>query len=128
MLLIRYSTILQLRFYFLWYGVGRFWVEGLRTDSLYLFNWQLFGQPIRVSQVLSLVLMIAALAVLFYNIRLHPHRPEELYVNQVAAREAAQAEEPAEAPETAEPAEAPEAAEPAEAPEAPEVPEESSEE
>lgn len=115
-------------FYFLWYGLGRFWVEGLRTDSLYLFNWTIAGQPIRVSQVLSLVLMIAALAVLFYNIRLHPHRPEELYVNQVAAREAAQAEEPAEAPETAEPAEAPEAAEPAEAPEAPEVPEESSEE
>ena len=90
-------------FYFLWYGVGRFWIEGLRTDSLYLFNWTIAGQPIRVSQVLSLVLMIAALAVLFYNIRLHPHRPEELYVNQVAAREAAQAEEPAEAPETAEP-------------------------
>ena len=58
-------------------------------------------------------------SVLFYNIRLHPHKPEELYVNIVAAREAAQAEEPAEAPETAEPAEAPEA---------PEVPEESSEE
>ena len=106
-------------FYFLWYGVGRFWIEGLRTDSLYLFDWTIAGQPIRVSQVLSLVLMIAALAVLFYNIRLHPHKPEELYVNIVAAREAAQAEEPAEAPETAEPAEAPEA---------PEVPEESSEE
>ena len=62
------------------------------------------------------------------DIKLHPHKPEELYVNQVAAREAAQAEEPAEAPEATEPAEAPEAAEPAEAPEAPEVPEESSEE
>ncbi len=78
-------------FYFLWYGVGRFWIEGLRTDSLYLFNWTIAGQPIRVSQVLSLVLMIAALAVLFYNIKLHPHRPEDLYVNQVAAREAAAA-------------------------------------
>ncbi len=78
-------------FYFLWYGVGRFWIEGLRTDSLYLFNWTIAGQPIRVSQVLSLVLMIAALAVLFYNIKLHPRRPEDLYVNQVAAREAAAA-------------------------------------
>ena len=114
--------------YIIWYGLGRYWIEGLRTDSLYLFDWTIAGQPIRVSQVLSLVLMIAALAVLFYNIRLHPHKPEELYVNIVAAREAAQAEEPAEAPEVAEPAEAPEAAEPAEAPEAPEVPEESSEE
>ena len=114
--------------YAVWYGIGRALIEGLRTDSLYLFDWTIAGQPIRVSQVLSLVLMIAALAVLFYNIRLHPHKPEELYVNIVAAREAAQAEEPAEAPEATEPAEAPEAAEPAEAPEAPEVPEESSEE
>ena len=54
-------------------------------------HWTIAGQPIRVSQVLSLVLMIAALAVLFYNIKLHPHRPEDLYVNQVAAREAAAA-------------------------------------
>ena len=77
--------------YVAWYGLGRAWIEGLRTDSLYLFNWTIAGQPIRVSQVLSLVLMIAALAVLFYNIKLHPHRPEDLYVNQVAAREAAAA-------------------------------------
>ena len=40
-------------FYFLWYGLGRFWVEGLRTDSLYLFDWTFMGQPIRVSQALS---------------------------------------------------------------------------
>lgn len=106
-------------FYFLWYGIGRFWIEGLRTDSLYLFNWTIGGEPIRVSQALSLVMVLVAAFMLFYNIRLHPHKPEELYVNIVAAREAAQAEEPAEAPE---------AAEPAEAPEAPEVPEESSEE
>ena len=30
-------------FYFLWYGMGRFWIEGLRTDSLYLFNWTFMG-------------------------------------------------------------------------------------
>ena len=34
-------------FYFLWYGAGRFWIEGLRTDSLYLFDWAIAGQPIR---------------------------------------------------------------------------------
>lgn len=76
-------------FYLLWYGVGRFWIEGLRTDSLYLFNWTIAGEPIRVSQALSLLLMIAALVLLFYHIKLHPHKPEELYVNQVAARQAA---------------------------------------
>ena len=42
-------------FYFLWYGIGRFWIEGLRTDSLYLFNLTLFGERVRVSQALSLV-------------------------------------------------------------------------
>lgn len=91
-------------FYLLWYGVGRFWIEGLRTDSLYLFNWTIAGEPIRVSQALSLLMMIAALVLLFYHIKLHPHKPEELYVNQVATRQAA-AEAPAEPVEA--PAEAP---------------------
>jgi Prolipoprotein diacylglyceryltransferase len=27
-------------FYFLWYGIGRLWIEGLRSDSLYL---KIFG-------------------------------------------------------------------------------------
>ena len=79
-------------FYFLWYGIGRFWVEGLRTDSLYLFNWTIGGQPIRVSQALSLVMVFVSLFMLYYNIKLHPHKPEELYVNIVAARNAAAAE------------------------------------
>lgn len=77
-------------FYFLWYGIGRFWVEGLRTDSLYLFDWTIAGQPIRVSQALSLVMVVVSLCLLVYNIKIHPHSPDELYVNQVAAKEAAQ--------------------------------------
>ena len=76
-------------FYFLWYGLGRAWVEGLRTDSLYLFDWTLFGEPIRVSQALSVVMVIVSAAMLFYNIRLRPHDPGELLVNQVAAAQAA---------------------------------------
>lgn len=80
-------------FYFLWYGVGRFWVEGLRTDSLYLFNWQLFGQPIRVSQALSVVMVLVSLFMLIWNLKVHPHKPEELYVNQVAARDRAEQNE-----------------------------------
>ena len=31
-------------FYFLWYGLGRAWIEGLRTDSLYLFGWTLLDR------------------------------------------------------------------------------------
>ena len=77
-------------FYFLWYGVGRFFIEGLRTDSLYLFGWELFGQPIRVSQAVSLVMVLVALFMLLWNLKIRPHKPEELFVNQVAAREAAE--------------------------------------
>lgn len=73
-------------FYFLWYGIGRFWIEGLRTDSLYLFNWTIAGQPIRVSQALSLVMVLVSAFMLLYHIKIKPHTPEELYVNQVAAR------------------------------------------
>ena len=76
-------------FYFLWYGFGRFWIEGLRTDSLYFFRWTLLGQPIRVSQALSAVMVLVSLFMLFYHIKLHPHKPEELYVNIAAARDAA---------------------------------------
>ena len=72
-------------FYFLWYGIGRFWIEGLRTDSLYLFDWQLFGQPIRVSQALSLAMIVVSLVLLVYHLKIRPHEPAELYVNRVAA-------------------------------------------
>ena len=75
-------------FYFLWYGLGRSWIEGLRTDSLYLFNWELFGQRIRVSQALSIVMVVVAAVMLFYNIKIKKRSPEGLWVNQVAAEKA----------------------------------------
>ena len=75
-------------FYFLWYGLGRTWVEGLRTDSLYLFNWELFGQRIRVSQALSIVMVAVAAFMLFYNIHIKKRSPESLWVHQVAAEKA----------------------------------------
>ena len=67
--------------YFLLYGLGRFWIEGLRTDSLYIGN-----TGIRVSQALSLVLVIASAALLLYMHR-RPFSPDDLYVNRVAAME-----------------------------------------
>jgi len=88
-------------FYFLWYGMGRFWIEGLRTDSLYLFNWELFGQRIRVSQLLSAVMVLVSLFMLFYFIRVKHRTPDTLFVNQLngqsAARPVTAAEKPAEA-------------------------------
>lgn len=72
--------------YFLWYGIGRAWIEGLRTDSLYIGS-----TGIRVSQLLSAVLALAALITLIVQSR-REHPPEALYVNRVAAAEAAKAE------------------------------------
>ena len=45
--------------YFAWYGFGRMFIEGLRTDSLFI-----PGTGIRISQMLGLVLLIASVGVL----------------------------------------------------------------
>ncbi len=45
--------------YFAWYGFGRMFIEGLRTDSLFV-----PGTGIRISQMLGLVLFVASVAVL----------------------------------------------------------------
>ncbi len=82
-------------FYFLWYGLGRAWIEGLRTDSLYLFGWTLFGQPIRVSQVLSAVMAFVAALALFYEIKIRKRSPEDLLVNRLAAAAQEAGEDPA---------------------------------
>ncbi len=87
-------------FYFLWYGIGRFWIEGLRTDSLYLFDWTLFDKPIRVSQALSLVMIVVSLAVLLIVGNRKERKP--LFVQQLAAAEEAAAAEPAEEESSAE--------------------------
>ena len=79
--------------YVAWYGLGRAFIEGLRTDSLYL-------GPFRVSQLLAAVSCIAAAVVLTIQY-FKPHDAENLFVNQVAAAKAA-AEAPAEAEEITE--------------------------
>ena len=71
--------------YAAWYGLGRTFIEGLRTDSLY---WG----PFRVSQLLAAVSCVAAVAVLIYN-QFRPHDPAKLYVNRVTAKEEAKATE-----------------------------------
>ena len=52
--------------YLVWYGFERMIVEGLRTDSLYL-PFEVFGQAIRVSQLLSLVIVIFGIVMLIIN-------------------------------------------------------------
>ena len=75
-------------FYVFWYGVGRAWIEGLRTDSLYFFGLELFGVPIRTSQLLAAVSALAAGAVLLWLMR-RGGSPDKLYVNRLAAERAA---------------------------------------
>ncbi len=52
--------------YLVWYGAERMVVEGLRTDSLYL-PFSLFGYDVRVSQLLSLLLVILGIILLIKN-------------------------------------------------------------
>ena len=80
-------------FYFFWYGMGRAWIEGLRTDSLYLFGWELFGAPIRVSQLFALLTGAIAGAVLLWALWKHAGKEPTLFVDRQAAQ-AAPAEEP----------------------------------
>ncbi|MGX7131512.1 prolipoprotein diacylglyceryl transferase [Enterococcus songbeiensis] len=47
--------------YLIWYSFGRFFIEGMRTDSLYLFG------DIRVSQLLSVILFVGAWGLLFWR-------------------------------------------------------------
>ena len=64
-------------FYFLWYGIGRFFIEGLRTDSLYIPN-----TTIRVSQALAAVSFLVAAAALVYFMFKPPVKP--LFVHRAA--------------------------------------------
>lgn len=48
--------------YLIGYGLGRVWIEGLRTDQLYL-----WGTPMAVSQLLSALIVIVSLGILIYK-------------------------------------------------------------
>ncbi|OTN76104.1 prolipoprotein diacylglyceryl transferase [Enterococcus sp. 8G7_MSG3316] len=47
--------------YLMWYGFGRFFIEGMRTDSLYLVG------DLRVSQALSALLFVGAIVLLIWR-------------------------------------------------------------
>lgn len=69
-----------------WYGLGRMFIEGLRTDSLYV-----GASNLRVSQLLAGVCFLAVVIFLVYDKIFREHDPKDLYVNQVAQRKAAEA-------------------------------------
>jgi len=63
--------------YLAWYGLGRVWIEGLRTDSLYLGSSNL-----RISQLVAGLTFLVSLGILLY-VRFFRHpEPEDLWVNR----------------------------------------------
>ena len=67
--------------YVAWYGLGRAFIEGLRTDSLYI-----PGTALRVSQLLAAASCFLAVAVLV-GLSFKKHDPKKLFVNHVAEAE-----------------------------------------
>lgn len=72
-----------------WYGLGRLFIEGLRTDSLYV-----LGTNLRVSQLLAGLCFLFAVVFLFYNKVFREHDPEELYVNAKMSETQVKCKEP----------------------------------
>lgn len=64
--------------YLAWYGLGRAWIEGLRTDSLYI-----SGTGIRVSQLVAAVSFVLAVGfILYIRLKKKPD-PSMLLVNRL---------------------------------------------
>ena len=66
--------------YLAWYGLGRAFIEGLRTDSLYI-------GPFRVSQLLAAVTCVVSAAILVYVLAFRHPDPRNMLVNRVAAEQ-----------------------------------------
>ena len=93
-------------FYFLWYGLGRAWIEGLRTDSLML-------GTMRVSQLLAILSVIGGVILLFVFRAMEQRSPKDLFVEEPAPTAPLAAGEDGDETEQASdasPAEAPDAA------------------
>jgi len=68
--------------YLFWYGLGRFWIEGLRTDSLYFFGLSVFGVPVRTSQAVALVSAVVSGSLLVRQLWFRRGRHRALYVDR----------------------------------------------
>ncbi len=72
-------------YYLIWYGLGRVYIEGMRTDSLMLGSF-------RISQLLAGATCLIALAIVLYMLMIKQPTGEKLFVNRIAA-EALEAED-----------------------------------
>lgn len=67
--------------YMVWYGLERFFVEGLRTDSLYL-PFKIGNYEPRVSQLLSLLLVVVGIVLLIIFRNKNDFNKEEIIVKE----------------------------------------------
>ena len=74
MIIIRNTKINRLglltSIYFIWYGIGRFLIETLRTDSLMFLN-------IKIAQIISIIFILIGIGVLIYSLK---QKKEEIRV------------------------------------------------
>ena len=62
--------------YFTWYGFGRMFIEGLRTDSLYIFKGLISEDGLRISQLVGLICFVAGLILLIvFGVRNRGSKP-----------------------------------------------------
>ena len=67
--------------YMVWYGLERFFVEGLRTDSLYL-PFKIGNYEPRVSQLLSLLLVVVGIVLLIIFRNKNDFNKEEIIIKE----------------------------------------------
>ena len=61
--------------YLIWYSFGRFFIEGMRTDSLWMFN------VIRISQLVSIVLFLLGIGLIIVRRRRVPAVPDYVSID-----------------------------------------------
>lgn len=76
MLIIKKSKYLRIGqlsgFYLIWYGISRFLIEGIRTDSLMLGS-------IKMAQIVSILFIISGIILFIYNLKKDPNKNHILY-------------------------------------------------
>lgn len=71
--------------YSAWYGFGRMFLEGLRTDSLYILRGAVSAEGIRISQLVGLICFVGGTAAMIgFGVHLHRH-PERVLAGRAIA-------------------------------------------
>lgn len=63
-------------FYLIWYSIGRFYIEGLRTDSLMFFN-------LKQAQIISVILMLLGIILMILSTKQEKYNKENQYAKNI---------------------------------------------